>query len=486
MRPEQKKHNRRREMHPGSSDGQTKDVPTDGRKSDEPSPGAQLTRYLLATGSVILLSMAVLTYLISNKVSGLVTHYVAQDTSSAITADLSKIAQELLSSTRLSEASMAQIETLKTQNLGIHSIKIWLRDGTLAYATDRTKIGQRFPSPTLAQAFSGEVIVTYNDLAADENQDERRLKHPLIEVYAPIFATGTKNVIAVGEYYKDASRLSEELSIIQIVIAALIAAVTLPMILVLYLLTRRANGFAREARRALKEKAEIASALSLRNDQLRQAAETARQDSIKSNEMFLQQIGHDLHDGPVQVLGALALKLSSMPARANDPEATLSLESATELNRKALKELRDIASGLVLPELEALTPEQALRLAIREHEAASGTSVTSSISELPTDIARSIKICLFRIVQEGLNNALRHAQGHGQQVTASVEDNVISITISDRGSDVTSQPCESSNHMPLGLLGLRRRVEILQGTLEFLRNGAGAELRVRLPIIPVS
>ncbi len=55
--------------------------------------------------------------------------------------------------------------------------------------------------------------------------------------------------------------------------------------------------------------------------------------------------------------------------RSDTPDTEASLEFANELNRKALNDLRDIAAGLVLPELEALNTEQALRLAISEHEA---------------------------------------------------------------------------------------------------------------------
>ena len=449
-----------------------------------PSIRTLLTKYLIAAGSVIIVSMALLAYLISNKVSALVTHYVAQDTTAAITSDLSQLVQDLNTATRLSESSIAQIDAIKTNNLGIRAVKIWLRDGTLIYATDREKIGQRFDNPTLDRAFAGNVVATYDDMVGEENHDERRLNTPLIEVYAPIFATGTKDIIAVGEYYRDASRLSEELNLIRIVIAGLVSAVTLPMIFLLYLLTRRSGRIAKQARIELKEQAELASALALHNDELRKAAEAARHDSITSNELLLQQIGQDLHDGPIQMLSVMALKLSS-PAqpRSDSDESRLVLTSAAELTKKVLNELRDISCGLVLPELETLTPEQAVQLAIREHEAASGTSVDRSIDGLPTCLARAYKICLFRIVQEGLNNALRHAAGQGQQVAVRREGEMILISVSDRGCSGAPKIDGSPKHAPLGLAGLRRRVQVLQGTLDFIPSDNGSELRARLPVV---
>ncbi len=279
-------------MSQGSNNNDTEHpaLPTSGQHEGDTS-GALVTKYLIAAGFVILISMLLLTYLISSKVSALVTHYVAHDASSAIAADLSEHAQQLRSSDRLSERSMAQIDAIKTKKLGVHSIKIWLRDGTLAYATDRDKVGQRFPSPILEQAFSGRVVATYDDMDADENHGERGLDIPLIEVYAPIFASGTNDVIAVGEYYKDASQLSGELTVIRFVTAALIAAVTSPMVLVLYLLTRQANRIALKARAALKEKAEIASALSRRNDQLRRAAEQRARTASNRTSCFCNRSG---------------------------------------------------------------------------------------------------------------------------------------------------------------------------------------------------
>jgi signal transduction histidine kinase len=442
-----------------------------------------LTKYLLATGSVIVISMTLLAYLLCAKVSSLVTQYVALDASAAITASLTQYAQELRASPRLSDNAIAQIDALKSKDAGIHSIKIWLPDGTIAYATDRQQIGHRYESAALADAFAGKVVATYDDMVDPENHRERQVTIPLIEVYAPIYDAETRKILAVGEYYKDASRLAEELSLIRIVTAGVVGTVTLPMVFVLYLVTRRADRIAKQARLELKEKAEVASALARRNDELRQAAEAARQDSIASNELFLQQIGQDLHDGPIQLLSLMAMKLSSDTSPPLDGgETQSSLHSATGITEKVLKELRDISAGLVLPELESLTPEQAIQLAIREHEAASGTTVDQSIDALPADLARSLKICLFRIVQEGLNNALRHASGHGQRVTARRLGDEIEISVNDKGRHTSSDIDLPLRRVPLGLIGLRRRVTLLQGTFDFIENGAGAELRARLPI----
>lgn len=442
-----------------------------------------LIKHLIAAGTVIIVSMALLTYLISSKVSALVTHYVAQETTAAISTDLSPLVQGLTSTTALSESQIAQIDAIKAKNKGLHAIKIWLRDGTLVYASDRRKIGQRFQNPTLDQAFAGNVVATYDDLASDENHDERRLNTPLIEVYAPIFANGTKDVIAVGEYYKDASRLYEELRLIWIAIAGLVSAVTLPMIILLYFLTRHIEKVSQQARIALQEKAELASALALHNQELRKAAEAARQESVKSNEQLLQQIGQDLHDGPIQTLSVMALRLSSVPISPSDGnDIKDALATATELTNKTLTVLRDISSGLVLPELETLDPEEAVELAIREHEAVSGTKVERSVGTLPKHIARALKICLFRVVQEGLNNALRHADGRGQKVSVHMDRETISVSISDRGPGHT-QSKASPRTASLGLLGLKRRVAVLQGTLEFESRETGSELRAKLPVI---
>ncbi len=97
---------------------------------------------------------------------------------------------------------------------------------------------------------------------------------------------------------------------IRIEVAAIVATVTAPMMLVLFMLVRRAAATVRRHQNALEDMVMEARALAAQNDKLRQEADDARMESIQSNERFLAQIGQDLHDGPIQLLSILSLKLN--------------------------------------------------------------------------------------------------------------------------------------------------------------------------------
>src|SRR5690606_2447778 len=95
------------------------------------------------------------------------------------------------------------------------------------------------------------------------------------------------------------------------------------------------------------------------------------------NERVLAEVGSDIHDGPLQLLTLLILRLPGADGKAI---------SNRELAQRALEELRAISSGLVLPELAEMTLAEAINAAITRHKDLTGTAVTASI-DLPPEVA---------------------------------------------------------------------------------------------------
>ncbi len=259
------------------------------------------------------------------------------------------------------------------------------------------------------------------------------------------------------------------------------------MIVLLYFIVRRTAATVTKHRKALVQKVIETEALADQNDRLRHLAEDARLESARSNENLLGQIGRDLHDGPIQLLGLLILKLTGESAVADSTREKKGGDNSNsyDLIRRALVDLRNIATGLVLPELQGLSPAETLWLAVRQHEATTGTAVASQISKLPAQLSPSLKICLYRIVQEGLNNAFHHANGTGQSVHASADMDWISIVVRDAGAKTKngSSGARRSN-TGLGISGLRSRVEAFHdGTFEIVVDlESGTEIRAKLPL----
>jgi signal transduction histidine kinase len=326
----------------------------------------------------------------------------------------------------------------------------------------------------------------FDDLVAAENATERHLQVPLVEIYAPLFRTGTQEVIAVGEVYNDGRRLAADLASIRLVSIGIVGAVTAPMMLILFLLVRRASNLVTSHQASLIQKMTEAKNLAAQNERLRRLADDARLEAANSNENLLARIGQDLHDGPIQLVSLLMLKLTE-PIR-NKPPVTGCHgphdPGVEALTARIFAELRGISTGLVLPQLEGLTANEILQFAVRQHEDATGTKVSCEIGDLPGDLALPVSICLYRMVQEGLNNAFHHGKAAGQRVEVRADTQSIVIAVSDSGPGFAIRDPENvRSRTGLGIAGLRNRVEALHGTFELISQpGIGAQIRAKLPI----
>jgi signal transduction histidine kinase len=258
------------------------------------------------------------------------------------------------------------------------------------------------------------------------------------------------------------------------------------MMLILFLIVRRASNLVTSHQESLIQKMTEAEILATQNERLRRLADDARLEAANSNENLLARIGQDLHDGPIQLVSLLMLKLTE-PIR-NKPSATGchgSYDPGVEaLTSRILTELRGISTGLVLPQLEGLTANEILRFAVRQHEDATGTTVSCQIDDLPGDLALPVSICLYRMVQEGLNNAFHHGKAAGQRVEVWADTQSIAIAISDSGPGFPIRDAGNvRSRTGLGIAGLRNRVEALHGTFELIsQRGIGAQIRAKLPI----
>lgn len=431
--------------------------------------------------------MTLLAYAVSYSLQSSLTLTAAEEGAALLDLFLGPSVQELATAKSLSEESSKKLDGLLRTKLGerTRALDIWLRDGTLVYSTNNKHlIGKKNSNDQADAAFLGNATAAFVDGADRRFQPSQR---PSIEIYAPLYSVDRSEVIAASRVYNNGERLAAELRTIRIASVAIVATVAAPMMLVLLMLVRRAAATVRSHQNALKDMVTGSSALAAQNDKLRQEADDARMESIQSNERFLAQIGQDLHDGPIQLLSILSLKLNNLPEADNPqilPTGQNSRSNAADLLSESLTQLRDVATGLVLPQLDGLSTEETLRLVVQQHESQTGTTVVCKIENIPPCPA-PLKICLYRVVQEALNNAYHHANGNGQCVVASLNDNFIKIVVSDAGSiDERSPPTRSAgSKFGLGLPGIRRRVEAFQGSLDVISLTDGTRVVARIPII---
>lgn len=216
------------------------------------------------------------------------------------------------------------------------------------------------------------------------------------------------------------------------------------------------------------------------HDRVRRAA--ARTTAL--NERFLRRIGAELHDGPIQNLSLALLRLDQRPVATDQTagEESEQPDIVQEALRHALREVRGIATGLSLPHLSDLTLPETLARAVRSHERRTNTRVTLTRTELPDAAPLPVKITVYRLVQEALTNAYRHAGGQSQAVDVNFDGEYLSVAISDQGPGFdTDHITDWSQH--LGLAGMRERVESLGGSFQVDSvPGRGSRVQARLSL----
>lgn len=345
-------------------------------------------------------------------------------------------------------------------------LKIWAMDGKLIFTTlepDRVKSDDM---EDLKRAAAGDLVMELSEAG-----EEDAFQGPVLEIYSPITDPGTGRIVAVGEIYQDATNLLAERILIERSIWIAIGFTTFGMLGLLLLLASQ--------RRELEHRFLLEQRASTENRRLRQEADSARIAAGEANERLLNSVGAELHDGPIQVVSLLIL------ASGNDRVLPASKET---LLSRVLSDLRNISSGLILPEIQDLTLEQTLRLAIQRHHSLTGSEVQDHIGPLPETVGKPLRICLYRAVQEGLNNGWRHASGRGQEVEARLDGDSIAVIVRDAGPSADAAPDRTDSsgpgrrHVHLGHAGIRNRLEVFGGTLTFrtLPSG-GTELEVRVP-----
>jgi signal transduction histidine kinase len=257
------------------------------------------------------------------------------------------------------------------------------------------------------------------------------------------------------------------------------------MLVLLYLIVRRGASIIADQSSELQRQYAEARVLATRFDELRLIADHARLNASESNELFLGQVGSDIHDGPIQLLALVVLKLTMIVRKLDNSGERLwlgvEIEKGIAITKAALEELRNIATGFSLPELAELGLEEAAHLAVSRHEDLTGETVDYFSAPLPTDIGDAVKVCAYRVIQEGLTNATKHAPGVSKSVALGAADRTLTIVIADEGSGSAQKGAVRPSR--LGLAGMRNRVGALKGSLSIHSGeGVGTRVVVSLPL----
>jgi len=441
-------------------------------------------QFVIAGGIGLLAVMLVVGLWVTSQIRDGVMHNSAATTALYVDSVIAPLLPDMRKSQELDDTvKRALDETLGQGALGkrLVSFKLWRRDGTILYSKDASLIGRQIkPNANLIAAFSGNVMVKYNKLEDEEDDKERSIGVPLLEIYNPVREPWSGEVVAVTEFYELSGDFEESLNSALRWTWLVVATATAAALALLSGIVFRGSRTIVTQQAALEAKvSELQTALA-QNSSLRQRVQRASRRATAINERYLRRIGADLHDGPAQLVALAALRMDS-PALV-DPATSSTLREAEiagihKTLGEAMREIRGICNGLVLPQIEAQAIADILRLAVAEHERRTSTNVLLTLPERLPELGTSEKISIYRFVQEGLNNAFRHGKGKGQQVRATTKGGKLLVEVMDAGPGF--DPARSEG---LGLAGLRERIESIGGQFETLSGPEGTRLVIALSV----
>ncbi len=199
--------------------------------------------------------------------------------------------------------------------------------------------------------------------------------------------------------------------------------------------------------------------------------------TINAQENERTQLGKELHDNISQVLTTTKLYLEL--AEANENIRLDLIEKSKNNLLNLINEVRALSKSLMPPILEDIGLEDAIYELVETYIVTQRLNIKFHYSSGLDALAKDLKICLYRIVQEQLSNIARHAEA--KNVIISLEANApnINLVITDDGKGFNTTLIRKG----IGINNIKNRIELYSGNLDIISSpGNGCTLRIKFPL----
>jgi PAS domain S-box-containing protein len=221
--------------------------------------------------------------------------------------------------------------------------------------------------------------------------------------------------------------------------------------------------------KVLEEKLELE--IKLKEKQISEAMEDAK-------EAERSDIGKELHDNINQLLGASRMYLEM--AKKGGPNTEMYLSRSSEYTLTAIEEMRKLTKGLTTDTIKNLGLCEAITDVGRDTMQVNPVKISYMLeSFIESSVNDKFKLNIFRIVQEQLNNILKHAKATGITISLSQNKKSVMLAISDNGVGFDT----SKKRKGIGIDNIKSRAASYNGTANFVSQpGQGCVLNVTFPV----
>ena len=199
---------------------------------------------------------------------------------------------------------------------------------------------------------------------------------------------------------------------------------------------------------------------------------------LRAQENERRALARELHDEVGQSLSAILMETEGAECAEPPPAIRDHLNSIKRLAEKTVNQVRDLALLLRPSMLDDLGLTPALNWHARETSKRTGLNVVVSADDAIDSLPDEHRTCIYRLVQEAVNNAVRHAHARTVEVAVRRENQKVDVTVQDDGAGFDTRFMRG-----LGLLGMEERIRRLGGGLKISSEpGRGTLVRASLPV----
>lgn len=192
-------------------------------------------------------------------------------------------------------------------------------------------------------------------------------------------------------------------------------------------------------------------------------------------EQTLSNVSRELHDNLGQIASLIKINLNMLSARL-EGEDLEQVKESVELMKQLISDMKALSVSLKGERIQELGWINTIREEVRRVNAIGGMQV-ELIVDGESHMKHEHEVILFRILQEGLNNALKHSKSNTAELKIACNENFTEITLEDNGTGFDMQKVKLGS----GLNNLRDRCEMINAELSIQSSkGAGALINIKL------
>jgi two-component system, NarL family, sensor kinase len=233
----------------------------------------------------------------------------------------------------------------------------------------------------------------------------------------------------------------------------------------------------------LNQKGRLAQTQELRLMKERYEQELLRS-QLEIQENVFGHLSQEIHDNIGQSLTFVALSLLTVPVE-NDSEAHEYIEESRKALQKAITELRDLSRSLHTDRVTEIGLANSIDFELERLKRTNLYETSFNFADIRNLLDHQTEIILFRIVQEMLNNTVKHAKASKVEIRLSHKTDIIVLEIKDNGIgfDPEALFARQERLKGLGLMNIRKRASLIGGTFHInSAKNSGTAIRITIPI----